>query len=139
MKLTVKNIPITDMPFLTIGHWYYDNNELTILLAEMSDVRFSTSVLMHEVTEACWCIWKGVTTKECDDFDAYYEGLYLQHKIKLSKEAGYDWKCPYHWGHVFGDVVAFLFCIFTGIKPRKYNAEAKKLMDIYIKSKGILK
>ena len=128
MKINIFTIKQHEQRFTTIGDWkiLYSTitrrvggrkhegvidltrpNELTIWITEMPDWRWWISVLVHELVEVCYCMLKGITNKECDDFDAWYETQYDAGLIPKSQEAGYDKRCPYRVGHVWGDRISW--------------------------------
>lgn len=104
-NLELKIIPHKEQIFSTGGYWTDDpkTNVNEIWVSRMADWRYIVCVLFHELIEWAWCRSRGVTQKACDDFDAYYEELYKTGKVSLDKDAGSDRKCPYFWGHWWGN------------------------------------
>lgn len=108
--ISILTIKQKDHRFTTIGDWKLElpDRKLTIWISEMPVWKWWISVLAHEVVEVAWCMYHGVSNQACDDFDAWYEKEYEAGRIPKSQEAGYDKRCPYRPGHVWGDRVSWV-------------------------------
>jgi hypothetical protein len=102
MKINLKIVPVKEMPFTTLGHWFDTEDGVTILIAELPDWRYTIAVLFHELIEWAVSHQRGVTTEEADAFDQFYEDGYAAGRINPAREAGFDKKCPYGLGHRWG-------------------------------------
>jgi hypothetical protein len=131
MNYHIKRIEPAYMPFTTIAYWRFEpNGDLTILVMKMSDWRFEAGAIIHEIPEALWCLAHGITTEQCDEWDTYYEKMYSL-GVKSKKVApGEDRRCPYYWGHFWGNVLSWIFDHIVGTDINKYRQEADRLMGI---------
>jgi hypothetical protein len=144
LKINVKTIPHREHRFTTCGDWYEDENgvlqiritDYKLAFPELSNKEawmYEAGVFIHEIVEWLICEWMGVKTPECDDFDRKYEEMYTLKQIPKSQEAGYDKNCPYHRGHVAGDIASWLFCkVFFGFLSfswKKYDYYCDKLCE----------
>ncbi len=115
------NTPLKELRFTTAGDWTMrEDGTFEIWLCEIEDWRYQFIVLIHELTEWAWCLWRGVGAGESDAFDALWEselkmGLHLP-----EEEAGFDKRAPYRGGHVWGARMEWVFCYILGIGWRKY-------------------
>jgi hypothetical protein len=152
MKINILTIQQSEHRFTTIGDWKIEYagitrkcgrfvrsegitdftrpKELTIWITEMPDWRWWISVLVHELFEVCYCMVKGITNKECDEFDAYYETQYDAGLIPRSQEAGYDKRAPYHVGHVWGDRLSWIVDKLLRTNQKEMYAYFDTLMSI---------
>jgi len=73
MKINVKFVPHKKHKFTTIGYWFVENDTLNIWISEELSWENRVLVLFHELIESAYCIRKGITTEECDEFDALFE------------------------------------------------------------------
>jgi hypothetical protein len=94
----------------------------------MKDFRHTLMVFLHEIVEVFLCIKDGITTEECDAFDEIYEQGYKDGTIPVEKEAGYDKKCPYRKGHVWGDRVSWFVGVLLGVNWKEYSRECDELI-----------
>lgn len=148
MKINIYTVHQRQHRFTTIGDWKLEYHprqpmpgrhrnahplvprELTLWITEMPDWRWWISVLVHELVEVCYCMVKGITNKECDDFDAFYEAEYDAGRIPRSQEAGYDKRCPYRVGHVWGDRVSWVVDKLLRTDQKAMYAYFDKLMEV---------
>ena len=73
MKIDIKSIPINELRFTTAGDWFEDEDGLHITIVKLDNEKYEYIVLMHELTEYIICKFKGITSKESDDFDYLWE------------------------------------------------------------------
>ena len=67
-------IPHKEQRYDTPGDWWIDgDNVLQIRVSEMSDVRSSMAVAIHELISATICTADGITASEIDEFDFEFE------------------------------------------------------------------
>lgn len=124
LNLTVKEVALADMPFTTAGHWREtDAGNFEVLVVALKDWRYSFIVLMHELTEWAICRWFGVSTATCDAFDDLWEQELVRGEHKPEEEAGFDRRCPYRKGHVWGARMERLFCFLLGLRWKTYCAD----------------
>ena len=126
MKITEVNvhiIPYVEQKFSTQGNWRHnkDTGVLDIFISKMKDWRHKMTVLMHELKEAMWCVAHNVTSEECDAFDECYEQLYETGKAPMDSEPGEAEDCPYHIGHMLGEVQELLSVFDLGTTWKEYG------------------
>lgn len=127
-SLSVKIIPIKEQRQTTGGRWEYDQEgNCLILISDMTNKVFIIPVIFHEMIEMFWCVWKGITTEQADEFDDYYETLYASGKVPIGNDAGDDPKCPYYQGHQYGIMFERLVCWMLGIDWKEYCDAWEKL------------
>ena len=129
MNRSVQFIPHLQHKFTTIGHWFVENDTLTIQISEEVCWENRVAVLFHELIESAMCIAKGITTEECDAFDALFEREYEEGKWPKSVEAGFDPRCPYRKGHIWGTRFEKLVIFLLGASRKKLDAECNRLME----------
>jgi hypothetical protein len=128
MKIKINFIPHKDHLFTTLGHWAYDEWELNIWVSDEICWQNKVLVIAHELIEVAVCINEGITTEECDKFDALFESEYDAGIWTKDIEAGYDKRCPYRKGHIWGGRFERLVCWILGGDWKKLNAECNELM-----------
>lgn len=120
--------------FTTVGYWRWSEPQnkgtLIIEVARFSDWRYSLAVWGHELIEALYCKLRGITTEECDNFDALYEEGYADGSIAKEKEAGDDRRCPYHWGHMAGVCWEYICIYGTLASWRGYAKDCYRVMGV---------
>lgn len=131
-EISIKIIPIKEQPFTTLGHWFEkEDNSFCILLTEMKDWRYVALVFIHEFTELFICWKEGITTDMADNFDSLWESELKKGLHKIEQEAGFDKRCPYRKGHVWGVRMERLFSWLLGVKWSKYVSYCNELMKEY--------
>ena len=131
MNINLKIIPQDEHRFTTIGDWWVDEKGvLQMRISKMADWRYEVAVLFHELIEFFVCKHLGIETKECDEFDLFYETQYEKGLIDRSKEAGFDKRCPYQKGHRWGARFERLIIWILGASWKKYLADCNRLMNI---------
>jgi hypothetical protein len=119
--IKIYTIPMQDQRFTTQGDWKEDDKELNIWITDMGDWKCEFGVFVHEIVEWAICKHMGVTSDECDAFDALFEKEYDEGKWDISVEAGYDPRCPYRKGHVWGDRVSRVMLWLIGVSWKEYG------------------
>lgn len=130
MKIKIQFIPHKKHIHTTIGYWSVRNDVLTIQISQELCWENKIVVLFHELIEAAMCINKGITTEECDAFDDLFEQEYTEGKWPKSVEAGFDPRCPYRKGHIWGTRFERLVIFLLGANRKELDAECNKLMGI---------
>ena len=112
------------MRFSTAGDWRFFEKtklyEISILELPEEFKFYQAPVIIHELIELMWCWRKGVTGKQADAFDAIWENELAAGIHRPEDEAGFDKRCPYHGGHVWGARFERLTCWALGINYREY-------------------
>lgn len=122
-------MPISEQRFTTLGDWWEsDAGNFAIAISEMPDWRHEFLVLIHELTEWAICQAKGVPTADCDAFDAMWEKELGQGLHGLEEEAGFDRRCPYRKGHVWGYRMERFFCFLLGASWKEYGLACDALV-----------
>lgn len=130
MNIKITFIPHKEHRFTTIGFWYVEKNTLHIEISKEICWENRVAVLFHELIEAAICISKGITTEQCDEFDELFELEYAMGKWPKSVEAGFDKRCPYRKGHIWGSRFERLVIFLLGADKKKLDAECDKLMNV---------
>jgi len=130
MKIIVQFIPHSQHKYTTIGYWEVKGDYLIIQISEEICWENRIAVLFHELIEVVICISKGITTEECDAFDKLFEEEYTRGIWPKSVEAGFDKRCPYRKGHIWGTRFERLVLFLIGADKKRCDAECNKLMGI---------
>ena len=128
MNIDIQFIPHSQHKYTTIGYWFVQNDTLVIQISEEICWENRLVVLFHELIEAGICISKGITTEECDAFDTLFEIEYEEGKWPKSVEAGFDPRCPYRQGHIWGTRFERLVMFLIGASRKKLDEECNRLM-----------
>lgn len=132
MLLNIKTIPVQDQRVTTLGDWWENaDGSFEIRLTDMGNWRYEFLVLIHELTEWSICQHLGIATKDCDDFDFLFEAEIKRGEQSPEDEAGFDHRCPYGKGHVWGDRMEKLFCFLLGVKWKAYAAACADFIAQY--------
>ena len=129
MNIVIKSIPQAEHRFTTIGDWWEEGDSLQVRITEM-DWRYQFAVLFHELIEFSMCKARGITTAECDSFDALFETEYESGKWPKSVEAGFDSRCPYRKGHIWGSRLERIVIFLLGASWNDYLKTCDNLMGI---------
>lgn len=129
MKLNIRTVPQCEHRFTTIGDWWERDGTLEVRISYLPDWRWQIGVLVHELVEWIYCKRRGITSDECDRFDRFYEEQYRSKVIPVEKEAGYDKRCPYHRGHVWGDRIAWLVEWLLGVDQKARRKHTAPLLN----------
>ncbi|MBF0555646.1 MAG: hypothetical protein HQK96_14040 [Nitrospirae bacterium] len=134
MNIIIKIVEQKEQKFLTQGDWRPDEHgDMIITITKCPDWRHEAGIAVHELVELYISKNLGITIEQCDEFDAMYEEGYRSGKIPLNKEPGYDKKCPYFLGHVWGDRFSFVLLWLLGVKWKDYVRETDKLIEDFVK------
>lgn len=130
MNIDIRFIPHAQHRFTTIGHWFVENGTLVIHVSEEICWQNKIAVIFHELIEAGICISKGITTEQCDAFDEVFEQEYERGVWPKSVEAGFDPRCPYRKGHVWGSRFERIVIFLLGANWKECNRECDILMGV---------
>jgi hypothetical protein len=128
--IDVKLIPHKDHQFTTIGHWTGPEVDGIVRIYISREICWQNivAVLFHELIEFFMCYSKGITTAECDAFDELFEQEYDAGIWPKSVEAGFDPRCPYRKGHLWGTRFERLVIWLIGGDWKACNKECDQLM-----------
>lgn len=99
----IRLISMDEQRFNTIGDWgRSESGEYFITIAMLPDYRHQVLVLIHELVEWTICMATGVSVEAADAFDELWEQELRQGKQPPEEEAGFDLRCPYRRGHIWG-------------------------------------
>jgi hypothetical protein len=130
---TISTIQLQANRFTTLGDWWEEpEGVFHITITEESDWRYMVCCLIHELTEWAICQAKGIKTSDCDKFDGWWEGEIKRGLIPAEREAGFDRRCPYRHGHIWGCRMERLFCWLLGVSWKEYGDAADALMRAYV-------
>ena len=129
MNIDIQFIPHEEQRFTTIGHWYVIDDTVHIEISREIEWKYKFAVLFHELIEVGMCLAAGITTEECDKFDALFEFEYSMGLWPKSVEAGFDKRCPYRKGHIWGSRFERVVIFLLGASWRDYNAACLELME----------
>lgn len=136
MNILIKRIDQKEHLFTTIGDWRFDEKgDLIILVSKMSDWRYEATVIVHELIEYFICKNLNVTLEQCDAFDSLFEQEYKLGIQPLTAEPGFDKRCPFHKGHLFGSFMERIMITILGASWKSYVEECYQLMGITEKVK----
>lgn len=124
----VMRVSLQENRFTTLGDWKETPQGFIITYTGMADWKYEFLVLIHEFTEWAICQRYRVPTYKCDAFDALWEAELKQGLHKLGDEAGFDRRCPYREGHVWGARMERLFAFLLGVRWKKYCEACDALM-----------
>jgi hypothetical protein len=129
MNIDIHFIPHKEHKFTTIGHWFFEHGVLHIQISQELYWKYQMAVLFHELIEAAMCRAADITTEECDQFDAVFEIEYAQGIWPKSVEAGFDKRCPYRKGHIWGSRFERAVIFLLRASWKDYNATCLELME----------
>lgn len=128
----IKCISLLENRFTTLGDWMETApGEFMITVTEMVDWRHETLVLLHELVEWAICQRDGVRTADCDAFDALWEQELRNGLQRPETEAGFDRRCPYRKGHVWGCRVERAFAFLFGVSWADYCRTCDEMIAEY--------
>lgn len=130
MNINILSIEQRDHRFTTIGDWWEDDAGILQIRITKMPWRFEVAVLFHELIEFFICKADGIKTKECDEFDALFEREYESGIWPKSVEAGFDKRCPYRKGHVWGSRFERVTIWVLGASWREYCDFTDNLMGV---------
>lgn len=130
MNIKIQFIAHKNHRHTTLGYWKVENGSLVIQISRELCWENRIVVLFHELIEAAICIRNGITTEECDAFDDLFELEYEAGIWPKSVEAGFDKRCPYRKGHIWGSRFELLVMLLLRADRKKLNAECNKLMGV---------
>lgn len=129
MNIEIEFIPHKQHRFTTIGYWFVQDGTLYIQVSNEISWQNKIATVFHELIEAGICISKGITTEECDAFDAQFEEEYKRKKWDINTEAGLDKRCPYRKGHIWGNRLEWLVMFLLGADKKIHDKECLMLME----------
>ncbi|MFD1558368.1 hypothetical protein ACFSHT_22510 [Paraburkholderia silviterrae] len=133
MDIKIEFIPHKQHRFTTIGHWFVEDDTLTIQISREICWQNKVAVIFHELIEAAICIARNVTTEECDAFDELFEQEYDAGLWPRSVEAGFDKRCPYRLGHKWGTRFERFALWLMRANVKQCNEECDLLMGIIVR------
>ena len=118
MKFIIETgIPQHKMRYHSVGD-YFENPDgsWTIQVSDLGDWRSEVAVALHELTEVCICIHKGIPEPDILAFDIDFEDNPLS-----VGEPGDDPRAPYYPEHQFSDAIERLFVPMLGLTWYQHN------------------
>jgi hypothetical protein len=113
LNVRIKTIPKEKHRYPTLGDYYYEGDQLTVVVSEMANPTNEMLVAIHELVEAYLCEQKGIPFESIDQFDHGFEG---------EDEPGDDPNAPYYWQHQVASLVERLLTQHVGIPWQEYDA-----------------
>lgn len=102
--------------------WFWDEKgDLQVRVSPMSDWRFETLLLVHELTEAIMCRHNEVSQKAVDEFDLEYDKTHT-----FDDDAGDDPKAPYKMEHTFSTAIERILAGALGVDWGVYEKELRE-------------
>jgi hypothetical protein len=92
MNITIKTIPYERQRYDTIADWFFEGDNLVILVSEMEDWRYEALLAIHELVEAILCQDRGIREEDVTEFDI---------NNPYSEEPGDELGSPYRREHFF--------------------------------------
>src|SRR5215475_10964383 len=128
MLPTIIRLPVQQQRFTTLGDWYEDEcGNFTVTTSIMDNWKYEFCVLIHELTEWAICQAMGVKTQDADDFDEMWEREIKAGIQLIETEAGFDKRCPYRRGHVWGARMERFFCFLLRANWKDYCTECDRV------------
>jgi hypothetical protein len=119
-RLSIRFVRFTDQRFTTLGDWLERDDQFEINVTIMPRWQHTFLILMHELIEWAVCQRDGVKTAVCDGFDTDWERELADGKHRIEEEAGFDRRCPYREGHVWGARAERFLCWLLGCSWKEY-------------------
>lgn len=125
----IVRVPIERQRFTTLGDWWEENpGEFVIAITEMVDWRYEFLILVHELIEWAVCQQRGVSTRKADEFDEMWEQELAEGKHRVEDEAGFDRRCPYRMGHIWGCRAEWLLAGLLKVRWHDYCQECNDVL-----------
>lgn len=136
-RIFIKEIPHESNKWATLGDWWFgdeqrninQDGDLYITISQMPMWKYFWPILAHEIIEIAWCLTHGVTSQECEDYDAMWEDELNRGLHKPEEEAGFDKRSPYRGGHIWGARFERLVCWILGINWKKYCRDCEEIFQ----------
>lgn len=135
INIKIKTIPHRLQRYKTVGDWLvYDGQLVEILISVMMNRDYEMAVAVHELIEAHLCGKRGITSKEVDEWDNYYEKvrivlgpLQCGCKITATSEPGNDKHAPYFEEHQFATKIEKMFAKQMKMDWKEYGKKIDSL------------
>lgn len=112
MDIHIKTIPHKDQRYETLGDWFFEGDDLTILVSDFGDWRYNVLVGIHEAVEAILCRDRGISEESVTEFD-------LAHLEE--EEPGFHKDAPYYKEHQIADVIERIMASELNINWKEYE------------------
>lgn len=126
MKITLKTIPHNEQRYETVGDYFEENGETTILCSELKDERYEFLVLIHELVESFICKQRGISEPDIMAFDIEFE---KNRKEGDESEPGDDINAPYRKEHFFATNIEWAVAHELGVDWAEYERTLIELFD----------
>lgn len=128
MKITIETIPHDAQDYPTVGNWKWKNdNELEILVSDMSNWKYEFLVAYHELLEVMLCKDRNITQKEVDDFDINFENERLAGLHDVDEEPGYSENAPYKKEHFMAEAIERIIADQLNVDWGMYDKTVQEL------------
>lgn len=126
MHIEIDTIPHSQQRYPTVGDWIWEpDGTLHIFVSNMNNWKYEFLVARHELDEAILCRDRGITQKEVDDFDTYFEKERKQGLV--TDEPGDDPRAPYNKEHFFATTVERLIARELNVDWQAYDKTVEEL------------
>jgi hypothetical protein len=118
MKITIETIPQAKHRYPTAGDWFWQGQDLVILVTETMNWRLNGAVAVHELVEALLCRNDGVPEPDITAFDIAYEN---DREPGDDSEPGDAADAPYTRQHCFATAVERMLIAAFGLSWDEYG------------------
>jgi hypothetical protein len=121
MEIHVLGIPHNKQRYDTCGdYWTDDKGVLQIRISSMK-VIFMWLVLVHEMVEIAWVLFKKIPFSAIDKFDIKFEKDREAGKHGDNEEPGDAVDAPYRDGHCMATAAERMLCAMCGVPWKEYD------------------
>ena len=127
--LQVSVIDHNKQRYNTVGDWYYDSSENSIIV-KVSDTRnnrLNFLIAIHEIIEATLCMWDGITSKMVDKWDSNNADY---------NDPGSLPNCIYGKQHLIATSIEMMLAVIIGVDWNWYEDVINSLSYNYKTKKG---
>ena len=125
--IEVRFVQPAAMRYDTVGDWQYIDRRLVITIARPVGTPMVSPALVaiHELLEAMFCDWHGVSQETVDAFDTSP----ARKGSEYEDEPGLDPTAPYHWEHMSADLIERTIAALIGLGWDIHDKTVARMAD----------
>lgn len=117
LPIQMRTVSQAEQRYETVGDWFEKDGQAHIVATDLGNPLFNFLLMVHELIEYWLCKVWGITDEECVAFDKEWE----KYPHPRGAEAGNDPRAPYHWPHVFANLVERFLCFVLRVDYLAYD------------------
>lgn len=118
MRVTITTIPHETHRYPTVGDYWFDRDDVHIVVSDMNNPDYELLVAVHELVEAWLTRKRRISEERITEFDIQFEAKRPENDVS---EPGDEPDAPYRDEHCIATGIERMLCGLMGISWKQYD------------------